>query len=51
MELIRHGNEKLQSKEQKIKVKKIEETERRLKLDTQKNYLKEHGNKNLLQMA
>ena len=36
MELIRCGNEKLQSKEQKIKVKKIEETERRLKLDTQK---------------
>ena len=31
MELIRHGNEKLQSKEQKIKVTKIEETERRLK--------------------
>ena len=33
------------------KVTKIEETERRLKLDTQKNYLKEHGNKNLLQMT
>ena len=37
MELIRHGNEKLQSKEQKIKVKKIDETERRLKLDTNNN--------------
>ena len=32
------------------KVTKIEETERRLKSD-QKNYLKEHGNKNLLQMT
>ena len=36
-EVIRHGNEKLQSKEQKIKVKKIDETERRLKLDTNNN--------------
>ena len=34
MEVIRHGNEKLQSKEQKI-----EETERRFKLDTPKKLL------------
>ena len=43
---MRCGNKKLQSKEQKAK-----ETERRLKLDTQKKYLKEHGNEKLLQMT
>ena len=42
MKVIRHGNEKLQSKEQKIKgdISWIH-----------KNYLKEHGNKHLLQMT
>ena len=29
----------------------MEETERRLKLDTYKNYLKEYGNRKLLKMT
>ena len=52
MEVIRHGNEKLQSREQKIKVKKWRKLKGDLiKLDRQNNYLKENGNKNLLQMT
>ena len=45
MEVIRHGNEKLQSKEQKIKVKKQRKLKGDLSWIHKKKYLKEHGNK------